>query len=100
MNQLNSCIFEGTMTDLNLSPAGASFKLESYRIRKVNGKNIKEITNIPVFIAQCILNDIERQKPIRELEGSTVRVVGRMSSFETNGVLRLLCIAEHIDVKR
>ena len=99
MNQLNSVLLEGTVTDLKMSPVGASFMLESYRISKVNGENKKETTKIPVFIAQNIVDAIECQKSIKEIEGSTVRVVGRMSSYETDGKLSLRCIAEHIDVK-
>ena len=99
MNQINSCIFEGTMTELDCVPTGVSFILENSRISRVNGKNVKEITKIPVYATYNLVDNIETHKPIKEVVGTIIRVVGRMSSFETGGILRLLCIAEHIDLK-
>lgn len=100
MNQFNSCIFEGTMTELSCVAYSISFILEISRTTKINGKNVKAITKIPVYANWNVVDMIEKQKPIKKVVGTVVRVVGHMDSFEAdNGKLSLCCYAEHVEVK-
>lgn len=100
MNQLNSCVFEGTMTKLDCASYSVNFILEISRTTKINGKNVKQITKIPVYVNWNVVDMIEKQKPIKSIEGTVIRVVGQMDSYETDsGKLSLCCYAEHIDLK-
>ena len=90
MNNLNSVIIEGSVSDLKLEELKAAFNVNASRNVKVNGKMITEISKIPVMAYGTVAMRIEDVS-----ETDEVRIVGRLQEYD--GFISVL--AEHIEIR-
>ena len=89
MNNLNSVIIEGSVSDLKLEKLNAAFNVNASRSVKVNGKMKTEISKIPVMAYGTVAMRI-----VHVSETDEVRIVGRLQEYD--GFISVL--AEHIEI--
>lgn len=91
MNNLNSVIIEGSVSDLKLEELKAAFNVNASRNVKVNGKMKTEISKIPVMAYGTVAMRIENVSETDEL-----RIVGRLQEYD--GFISVL--AERIEIRK
>lgn len=94
MNQLNSLIIEGTISQIDKSMEDTClFVLENKRrIERNPGELIEDTIKVDV---ECYGKMAQAIKKV----GTGVRVVGRLAHYPTPGN-KLYVVAEHIEIKR